>query len=372
MSAFGGLIMTYQGRNLQAKAQSGTQLQYTRIAVGDGELNGASILDLTQLISEKMSLNISKLKTLSEGRALISTVLTNTDLSSGFYFREIGIFANDPDEGEILYCYANSGGLAEYIPAGGGADVIEKNIDIEVLTGNAEDVSAVIDYSLVYVTYPDLNEAEQRANDYTDQQINIHSHPNATQSTPGFMSITDKTKLDGVEAGAQVNTVDSVNGQTGEVNLSASDVGAETPSGAQEKADKVQSKLDEHIADTNNPHKVTAQQVGAVSIDGGEMTGGLTIKNGQPVFLWPYFFLKANLALDTLEIESDQGKVMRLFRDGSILRFNDLTNTEVGFDDAETLDDTRVLDDTYTFDDTQGAEEFLAYLTGATIQTITY
>jgi hypothetical protein len=32
-----------------------------------------------------------------------------------------------------------------------------------------------------------------------------HSHPNATPSSDGFMSAADKTKLDGIEAGAQVN-----------------------------------------------------------------------------------------------------------------------------------------------------------------------
>ncbi|MED4378714.1 pyocin knob domain-containing protein, partial [Schinkia azotoformans] len=48
----------------------------------------------------------------------------------------------------------------------------------------------------------------------------------ATQSVNGLMSSTDKKKLDGVQAGAQVNTVDSVNGKTGAVNLSADDVGA--------------------------------------------------------------------------------------------------------------------------------------------------
>jgi hypothetical protein len=32
-----------------------------------------------------------------------------------------------------------------------------------------------------------------------------HTHPNATSSTAGFMSAADKTKLDGIQAGAQVN-----------------------------------------------------------------------------------------------------------------------------------------------------------------------
>jgi len=47
----------------------------------------------------------------------------------------------------------------------------------------------------------------------------------ATQSGNGLMSSTDKTKLDGMEAGAQVNTVNSVAGKTGDVTLNGSDVG---------------------------------------------------------------------------------------------------------------------------------------------------
>lgn len=48
----------------------------------------------------------------------------------------------------------------------------------------------------------------------------------ATTSAKGYMSATDKTKLDGIAAGAQVNAVTSVNGNTGNVNLDAADLGA--------------------------------------------------------------------------------------------------------------------------------------------------
>ena len=54
----------------------------------------------------------------------------------------------------------------------------------------------------------------------------------ATQSANGLMSSTDKTKLDGIEAGAQVNTVTGVKGaaesdyRDGNVSLDADDVGA--------------------------------------------------------------------------------------------------------------------------------------------------
>lgn len=47
----------------------------------------------------------------------------------------------------------------------------------------------------------------------------------ATTSVKGAMSSADKTKLDGIAAGAQVNTVDSVAGKTGAVTLNKSDVG---------------------------------------------------------------------------------------------------------------------------------------------------
>jgi hypothetical protein len=47
----------------------------------------------------------------------------------------------------------------------------------------------------------------------------------ATTSLAGVMSSADKTKLDGIESGAQVNTVTSVAGKTGAVSLTNSDVG---------------------------------------------------------------------------------------------------------------------------------------------------
>lgn len=151
---------TNKGRALQAKAQAGTLLNFTRMAAGDGELGSSIIADLNDLKNEIISLDIHKLKTLPEGKAVVGTVLSNQDLDSGFYFRELGVFAEDPDEGEILYCYGNAGDTAEYIPSAGGADIIEKVIDIITIVDNIEDITAVIDTSLAYVTVP-AYEADQ-------------------------------------------------------------------------------------------------------------------------------------------------------------------------------------------------------------------
>lgn len=64
------------------------------------------------------------------------------------------------------------------------------------------------------------------------------------------MTSAERTKLSGVEAGAQVNTVTSVNTRTGAV------------SGLAE-----QSTLNNHTSNTSNPHSVTKAQVGLSNVD---------------------------------------------------------------------------------------------------------
>lgn len=87
---------------------------------------------------------------------MIGTTLSNADVTTGFYFREVGLFATDPDAGEILYAYANSGSTADYIaPAGDG--VIEKTFDTVVVIGTTSNVSAIIDDSLVFTRESEFN-----------------------------------------------------------------------------------------------------------------------------------------------------------------------------------------------------------------------
>ncbi|AYO30264.1 hypothetical protein D2962_06205 [Biomaibacter acetigenes] len=156
MGAFGGLILTNKGRNLQAKAQTGVQLNFTKIKIGDGSLSGQSIVDLTNLINTKKELTILGIERLTGGKAKLRSYFTNADIVTGFYWRELGVFAQDPDEGEILYCYGNAGTNAEYIPAGGGPDVVERYINVITLVGNATNVSATLG-SEIYVTQADFD-----------------------------------------------------------------------------------------------------------------------------------------------------------------------------------------------------------------------
>jgi|GEM_PF-3282472 len=177
MGAFGGLIQTNKGRNLQAKAEAGAQLKFTRMGVGDGQLGGQSIPSLNKLIHETMSLPITRLKPQLPAQAIVGAVLSNQDVTTGFFFRELGIFAQDPDEGEILYAYGNSGSGAEYIPPAGTADIIEKTIDMIVTFGQAQNVSAVINSSLIFATPDDVAAGVTEAKAYTDQKVSVLETP---------------------------------------------------------------------------------------------------------------------------------------------------------------------------------------------------
>ena len=159
--SFSTILFTEKGRALQAKAQAGTALNFTKLAMGSGSLGGQSQITLTALIDPKVILSINEIKR-KPNYATIKGIFSNQDISTGFYWREIGLFAQDPDIGEILYCYGNAGTLAEYIPPQ-SSEIIEKVVSITAMIGDAATVTASIDESLVYVTKPELDAVSQKA-----------------------------------------------------------------------------------------------------------------------------------------------------------------------------------------------------------------
>ncbi|WP_068783203.1 tail fiber protein [Paenibacillus phocaensis] len=228
--------LTNKGRQLQAKAQAGAHLVYTRMAVGSGTLSGQSLESMTALIAPVKDLNITRLKRPAGAtRALIGATLTNQDVTTGFYLREIGIFATDPDDGEILYMYANAGATADYItPQGDG--VIEKAINMNVFVGSAANITANIDESLVYVTQQELADAIAgiQINDATTTQKGIVQLSNATNSTAEDRAATPKAVKSAYDAAVAAQTTANAANLAAAAAQAKADA-AETPSGAQAK-----------------------------------------------------------------------------------------------------------------------------------------
>lgn len=158
MAVFGGLVLTNLGRNLEAKHISGKELKFKKVVLGDGNIgNSESMITLTGLKNEVLSLGIKKIEVVQENIVKITFMLSNIEIPEGFFWREIGVIAEDPDtNAEILYCYGNARENGEYISAGGETDVLEKYVNIDLVVSNTENISATLDRSLIYITQKEL------------------------------------------------------------------------------------------------------------------------------------------------------------------------------------------------------------------------
>lgn len=147
MAAFINNDITAAGLLVLAKGVAGKQINYTKIVLGDGYLEeGQTPRSLTGVVSPKATIDITKCVVNGDGTVTVGGVFTNDQTNDGFYYRELGLYADDPDEdvGEVLYCYGNCGDLAEWIPPTGGATIVEKTIDIVTAIGTATNVTAYI------------------------------------------------------------------------------------------------------------------------------------------------------------------------------------------------------------------------------------
>ena len=153
-----GIKITNNGRDLLAKGLTGKTILFTRVIVGDGIITNQNILTLNDLINRKKVLSIVQLnKTENIGTAEVICEMNNSDLQNGFWVREFGLFARDPDSGqEILYAYRNVGNEASYLPGSGGVDVVNYTLSLVTVIDQAQNVTAIMTTNNNYVTATNL------------------------------------------------------------------------------------------------------------------------------------------------------------------------------------------------------------------------
>jgi len=103
-----GTVLTKKGIRLIAKILgSETVLKITRAAVGTGTIpEGVEAREMEDLSCFKKDGKISRVgKVDGENQVNIAIQVNSIGVDENFVITEAGIFAEDPDEGEILYCY---------------------------------------------------------------------------------------------------------------------------------------------------------------------------------------------------------------------------------------------------------------------------
>lgn len=164
MGAFSNNAITDNGRVLLSHVQMGAVFTPTKIVMGSGNLpSGTTVRTITDIVTPEQTLTISKKKRGNDGTVAIGGVYSNQGVTSGFYFRELGLYAKAvyPDGREVeevLYSYGTAGSTADYMPAYTSGQPVEREIDLVIYIGNDTDVDLTVD-SGVYVTVQQLEEA---------------------------------------------------------------------------------------------------------------------------------------------------------------------------------------------------------------------
>ena len=156
---FAKVIVTDTGKDMIAKSQNGQTLTFSRVALGDGLVGEEEdVTKFTAVKNERLSLPIAKYSNLGNGQFEIQFRLTNSQVESGFWHREIGIMAKIDNGQEQLYAYTTAGNKASFI-YDKTTPVEERIVNVTFVIGNAQNIEVIINSSVIYATIEDLEEA---------------------------------------------------------------------------------------------------------------------------------------------------------------------------------------------------------------------
>lgn len=166
-----GTVVTRKGLQLITKlVASETALTFTRVAIGTGKVPGGyDPGSMTGLNEYKMDGSIAS-HSASGDEASVVMQISSIGVETGFTITEAGLFATDPDEGEILYAYLDMSADPQYMYPANNA--ISKFIEMTLVVkiGEVQSVTAVINpgslvtkekfSELEYPVLPEIDESK--------------------------------------------------------------------------------------------------------------------------------------------------------------------------------------------------------------------
>lgn len=240
MSNWSGWQLTSKGTKLQTKAQAGATLTFTKVCLGDGyPPDVAYYQTATELVHQVKTLAISSVAVQADGFACVKSILPNTGLTEAIYLREMGIYAKDPDDGEILYgtCYDDA---ADQIPIAGGSTVITDEFNILVAVGTSVSVTAeIIDSANIVAAASNFATAAKDSAAAAKESEQAAAQSEANLGGAEAITTLTKTAQDAAAAASASQTA----AKTSETNSKAS----ETAAAASEKT-ATQDLADVHTA----------------------------------------------------------------------------------------------------------------------------
>lgn len=150
MGAFKSAVITTKGQALLAKVVAGTtKLEFTKIKVSEQKLSG-DLASLTGIGTIKQEEKVASVVRQNGANVKVSASFSNETLGAGYYVRNIGLYANDPQDGEILYSISvadESTATADWMPPFNGIGVSSLLVNLVTAVSNASSVEVTVDPS---------------------------------------------------------------------------------------------------------------------------------------------------------------------------------------------------------------------------------
>ncbi len=198
MAEFGRLIVTDKGSSLIFKTiKSNKSICFTGLSVSSRRYQEGEFKNLVALEDIRQRSNTLETDIESNNSIKIRVILPNTDLTEGYQMRTVGLYANDPDEGEILYAVsAEISNNGCYVPPYNNRTVSSLYFNLSVAVGNSENVQLVIDQGAV-VTVKQLNSVQEKIQEAIDalyQQVIAYTDQKVADLINGAPSSLDTLK----------------------------------------------------------------------------------------------------------------------------------------------------------------------------------
>lgn len=223
-----GFAVTDKGRALIAKLVGGSQLSLSRVMVGSGSCpDDTEPKTLTDLVAPVAAATTttptydgSSVKMIIEYRSDL-----NGGLDHGFWIREFGVYAYDPDDGEVLIYYGCLGDYPQWVSAASNTGVDVRRFPVCIVIG--DDLGVTANYNCeAWVTAEDVEqyctitmlpqfiESAQEQIDAHNTDENAHNAiQNSVESVDARLELLElmfNTKVDGNPFSVTFETLDGV------------------------------------------------------------------------------------------------------------------------------------------------------------------
>jgi len=262
MAEYKKFVLTNQGIELLADLMNGNgELEFRSLAVGSGvyaENNIKKIRAMETLKEERQRIEFSSIGKSEDGFVNLKANLTNENLEKGYSMTEAGIYAGKKGEQEeILYCVSTADN-PDYMPDFSSRQIY--NVIFRMLISIGDVSNATISYKTdIYALAEDL-QIEKNRSETAESQLREDINTEVNRATDAEDEL-QRIKLD-------------KDGDASDVVVKFREAEQLNPMSSSDKLSellgisaKAVSSLIAHLADFNNPHKVSRKQLNVDNTD---------------------------------------------------------------------------------------------------------